>query len=152
MQVGDFGMSRVLDRSKSMTVCGTAETCAPEVLSRNSYTEKADVFSFGIVLWEVFTRDVLYPGLNFYELSSKVVNEHLRPPLEKYNFDTEIKQLLTSCWQADPNLRPTFKVIVATLEKYLEKVQSRKKKRKSTYYTNKGLLQQQQEDDDDDEY
>lgn len=52
-KVADFGMSRALDLSKSMTVCGTAETCAPEVLARSSYTEKADVYSFGIVLWEV---------------------------------------------------------------------------------------------------
>lgn len=66
VKVADFGLSRVLDTQKEMTVCGTAETCAPEVLSRNSYTEKADVYSFAIVLWEMLTREKLYPGMNFF--------------------------------------------------------------------------------------
>lgn len=76
----DMLVSRVLVPNTSMTICGTAETCAPEVLARSMYTEKADVFSYGIVLWEMFTRDILYPNMNFYELSSRVVNEGLRPP------------------------------------------------------------------------
>lgn len=129
VKVGDFGMSRVLDPNASMTICGTAETCAPEVLARSQYTEKADVYSFGIVLWEMFTREILYPNMNFYELSSRVVNEGLRPPTTGEKFENgkvvpaEIKKLMIECWDPDPNERPSFELIVSRLEKVLEALQ-----------------------------
>lgn len=129
VKVADFGLSRVLDTKKEMTVCGTPETCAPEVLSRNSYTEKADVYSFGIVLWEMLTRDKLYPGMNFYELSSKVVNEDLRPDIKNYKFPDELLNLMTSCWDNDPSKRPSFEEIVDILEIYLNDRIKRKKKK-----------------------
>lgn len=129
VKVADFGLSRVLDTKKEMTVCGTPETCAPEVLSRNSYTEKADVYSFGIVLWEILTRDKLYPGLNFYELSSKVVNEDLRPDVKNYSFPDELLDLMKRCWDSDPGKRPAFDEIVDILEFFLKQRKNKKKKK-----------------------
>ncbi|KAG2389439.1 hypothetical protein C9374_013999 [Naegleria lovaniensis] len=125
VKVADFGMSRILDSQQQMTVCGTAETCAPEVLKRSMYTEKADVYSYGIVLWELFTRGQLYPGLGFYELSSRVVNEGLRPDLTGPRFTEghipkEIVNIMTQCWDEDPNVRPDFGRIVEVLEEQLE--------------------------------
>jgi serine/threonine protein kinase len=135
-------MSRVLDPNASMTICGTAETCAPEVLARSQYTEKADVYSFGIVLWEMFTREILYPNMNFYELSSRVVNEGLRPPTHGDKFTNEkivpkeIKQLMEQCWDTDPRERPSFEEVVQILENVLEKLQNREDQRDSRYYGN----------------
>jgi serine/threonine protein kinase len=113
VKVGDFGLSKVLDTSKEQTVCGTAgfilfylETCAPEVLSRSLYTEKADVFSFGVVMWEIITREPLYPGLNFYELSSQVVNDGLRPNIYDFKIPHRLKSLMVLCWDEDPDIRP----------------------------------------------
>ncbi|KAL0480635.1 drkB, partial [Acrasis kona] len=129
VKVADFGMSRVLDPNACMTVCGTAETCSPEVLSRNQYTEKADVYSFGIVLWEMYTREVLYPSLNFYELSSRVVNEGLRPPTDGEKFKsgkipTKIKDLMERCWHFDPKVRYSFEEIVVILEDVLTSLEA----------------------------
>ncbi|EFC46712.1 serine/threonine protein kinase [Naegleria gruberi] len=131
VKVGDFGMSRMIDSQQQMTVCGTAETCAPEVLKRSMYTEKADVYSFGIVLWEMFTRSQLYPGMNFYELSSRVVNEGLRPDTTSTRFTEDhipktIQNLMTDCWDDDPDHRPDFSIIVKKLEKELE-IENQKK-------------------------
>lgn len=52
----DFGFARIWDKSKTMTMCGTDEFMAPEVMFGMSYDEKVDVFSFGIVVAEVLTR------------------------------------------------------------------------------------------------
>jgi len=133
VKVGDFGMSRMIDSQQQMTVCGTAETCAPEVLKRNMYTEKADVYSFGIVLWEMFTRNQLYVGLNFYELSSRVVNEGLRPDTTGPRFQEEIIpkaiiDLMKQCWDDDPNVRPDFGTVLNILEDELEIETERAKK------------------------
>ncbi|KAF0979932.1 hypothetical protein FDP41_001085 [Naegleria fowleri] len=135
VKVADFGMSRILDSQQQMTVCGTAETCAPEVLKRSMYTEKADVYSYGIVLWELFTRGQLYPGLGFYELSSRVVNEGLRPDMTGPRFTEghipkEIVSLMTQCWDEDPNVRPDFGRIVEILEEELEMELERSRKTK----------------------
>lgn len=138
-KVGDFGMSRVMDKSKSMTVCGTAETCAPEVLARSYYTESADVYSFGIVLWEMLTREVLYPGMNFYELSSKVVNENMRPPTAHKNFPPELLELMTTCWRADPEKRPHFKQVVSVLDHFHDTLVQQKQRKQQR------VKQQQQE-------
>ena len=47
IKVTDFGLSRVVDTQNTMTHCGMVDFCAPEVLRRNRYTTKADVYSFG---------------------------------------------------------------------------------------------------------
>ena len=43
--------------------CGTYQWMAPEVIEGRSYTEKADVFSYGIILWELLTRRIPYDGM-----------------------------------------------------------------------------------------
>ena len=54
---------------------------APEVLRNDQYNEKADVFSYGCVLWELYTRQDPYKGMNAMEVGKRVVTEGLRLPL-----------------------------------------------------------------------
>lgn len=127
IKVADFGLSRVADKSRRMTLCGTAETCAPEVLSKNhTYSEKADVYSFGIVLWEMFSRQPLYPDLNFFELSQKVVEEDLRPDLSELpdKVPKSIVSLMQQCWKKEPEKRPSFSSVRKELEDILAKYQA----------------------------
>lgn len=65
-QVTDFGLSRFKATSVSEKMTGQAGTyhwMAPEVINSQHYTEKADVFSYGIILWEIFTRAIPYGGM-----------------------------------------------------------------------------------------
>lgn len=127
IKVADFGLSRVADRTRRMTLCGTAETCAPEVLSKNyTYTEKADVYSFGIVLWEMFSGLPLYPNLNFFELSQKVVEEDYRPDINELpdKVPRRIVHLMQQCWQKEPERRPSFSDVRKELEDILTKYQA----------------------------
>ena len=69
--VADFGLSRLLESSageaQTLTACGTPAYAAPEVLSRQKYSHSADVYSFGVCLWEMLTRKVPYQGMSPYQ-------------------------------------------------------------------------------------
>ena len=84
VKIADFGVARVLtDSSGNMTAeTGTYRWMAPEVIEHRPYDNKADVFSFGIVLWELLTGKVPYPGLSPLQAAIAVVQKGLRPPIQ----------------------------------------------------------------------
>jgi len=91
---------------------------APEVIAGYKYTEKADVFSFGIILWELLTRQPPYIGIDGTEVSLKVVREDLRPKISRESETTAPPQfidLMKRCWDRDPVKRPLFDEIIETL-------------------------------------
>jgi len=87
---------------------------APEIVNQEHYTQKADVFSFGIILWELLTRREPYTGITGMQLAYKVAKEGLRPPVPAY-CPEEYAQLMTLSWDADPEKRPNFTDLVHSL-------------------------------------
>jgi serine/threonine protein kinase len=53
-KIADFGLSRIKASNATMTQCGTAAWTAPEILSGQAYSEKSDIYSFAIILWELY--------------------------------------------------------------------------------------------------
>ena len=93
---------------------------APEVLSKSKYSEKADIFSFGIVLWEIFTGErpydtVEYRSMNQAQLMYQIVDKEARPSLE--GLDSGLQQLIRDCWDLEPRIRPSFSEIVVRLRR-----------------------------------
>lgn len=115
-KLADFGWTRI--KAKVMTSkIGTYQWMAPEVIAGYKYTEKADVFSFGIILWELATRKPPYYGIDGTEVSKKVVNEDYRPKLsEKDNVPGQFLELMRKCWARDPDKRPPFGDVIKDLE------------------------------------
>ena len=80
---------------------------APESLTEMVFSSQSDVWSFSVVVWELFSfGKVPYPGMNFKELMRELLNGYR---MEKPQFVTnEIGRLMTNCWKLEPNERPTF--------------------------------------------
>lgn len=111
----DFGLARIITYEPMSGLVGTAQWMAPEVLlSKPSYNASIDVYSYGIVLWELLTSKVPYEGIDLAVLPRLVVNDGLRPVIPE-GTPPGLASLITSCWNANPMLRPTFHQITQLL-------------------------------------
>ncbi|XP_065864942.1 uncharacterized protein [Euphorbia lathyris] len=116
-KVGDFGLSKIKRNTLvSGGVRGTLPWMAPELLngSSNKVSEKVDVFSFGIVLWEILTGDEPYANMHYGAIIGGIVNNTLRPTIPSY-CDAEWKKLMEQCWAPNPAVRPSFTEIAGRL-------------------------------------
>ncbi|KAJ0077178.1 hypothetical protein Patl1_35862 [Pistacia atlantica] len=136
VKVADFGVARVKAQSGVMTAeTGTYRWMAPEVIEHKPYDHKADVFSFGIVLWELLTGKLPYEYLTPLQAAVGVVQKGLRPTIPK-NAHPKLAELLEKCWQQDPALRPDFSEIIEVLQQIAKEVgeegeQERRKEKSS---------------------
>ncbi len=79
------------------TLVGTPAWTAPELIANRSYTEKVDVYSFSVFLWELMCRQTPHEGMPHFELAYEILAHNLRPVI--YDFIPEtFKQLMKSCW------------------------------------------------------
>ena len=115
-KLADFGLSRLKAVRSGMTGnCGTVQWMAPEVLCNEDYAEPADVFSFGIILWEMLTKECPYDGMTPIQCALSVLNENKRPPIPNWA-PQPVRALIKNCVERDPQLRPTFAQILAALD------------------------------------
>ncbi|RMX56173.1 hypothetical protein pdam_00022636 [Pocillopora damicornis] len=122
-KVGDFGLAR--DISDRGIYTKTSDGGVPwrwsslESLKCRVYTSKSDVWSFGILLWEIFTYgEVPYPDIRAIETLITWLSSGNRMPCP-LNCSNQRYKLMKSCWQENPLKRPTFACIVEQLEKIL---------------------------------
>jgi hypothetical protein len=113
-KIGDWGSARAtLSGSRTMTHgVGTACWLAPEVIKHARSSKFSDVYGYGIVLWELATREEVYQGLETTQIIAKVANENLRPPVPQ---DCPWKHIMVKCWAENPNDRLEFSEIVTAL-------------------------------------
>ena len=89
---------------------------APEVIQTHIYSEKADVLSFGVILWELATRKPPYYGIEGQVVSQKVVTEGLRPKISDKEAPGVFIELMKRCWHENPDRRPSFGDIIRELD------------------------------------
>ena len=127
VELTDFGLARskqtMMGETAKMTQVGTPYWTAPEIFDDATYNETADVYSFAMVLYEIWARKLPWQGLQPVQVALKVVNERARPPVPAA-MDTEecfgISALMSECWGHEPSRRPTFVQCVMRLEEQIE--------------------------------
>lgn len=126
-KVGDFGLSRIKRNTLvSGGVRGTLPWMAPELLNGSSskVSEKVDVFSFGIVLWEILTGEEPYANMHCGAIIGGIVNNTLRPPIPE-KCDPDWQKLMEQCWSANPDARPSFTEVTDRLRAMPPVIQAR---------------------------
>ena len=117
VKVADFGVARVksTDGTPMTAETGTYRWMAPEVIAHQHYTHKCDVFSYGILLWELVSGgDIPYSGYTPLQAAVGVVQRGLRPTVPQ-TCHPVVAQVMQYCWQPDPNARPEFEQVVELL-------------------------------------
>jgi serine/threonine protein kinase len=87
------------------------------VIRGEKYSEKADVFSFGIIMWEVLTRKQPFAGRNFMGVSLDVL-EGRRPTIPS-DCGAAFRKLMKKCWHGEAYKRPAMEDVVTQLEAML---------------------------------
>uniref|UniRef100_A0A673C9L4 Fibroblast growth factor receptor n=1 Tax=Sphaeramia orbicularis TaxID=375764 RepID=A0A673C9L4_9TELE len=122
MKIADFGLARDIHHidyyKKTTNGRLPVKWMAPEALFDRIYTHQSDVWSFGVLLWEIFTLGGSpYPGVPVEELF-KLLKEGHR--MDKPSTCThELYLMMRDCWHAVPSQRPTFKQLVEDLDRCL---------------------------------
>jgi serine/threonine protein kinase len=116
IKVSDFGLARTKCAEGARTQVGTYAWMAPEVLEQRPYDERADVYSFAIVLWELLTRQEPFKGLNPMQIM-RACDRGARPPLppEPRDCPAAFTALMERCWAKEPEARPSFRDALVAL-------------------------------------
>ncbi len=118
-KIANFGLTKTRNFSiQSITKVSQAVAwCAPEILKGEStITAKADSYSVGAVLWELFTGKRPYAGLSFEILTRKILAGH-RENISEF-IPVEFRGLIAACWSATPEKRPDMMQIIQQLGVY----------------------------------
>jgi serine/threonine protein kinase len=120
-KIGDWGSARVISSNVKFLTQGVGTACwlSPEAIKFAEYSKASDVYAFAIVLWEVYTREEVYPGYSGPQIISGVANDGLRPPVP---FNCPWEDLMKTCWSHDPAARLQFGQIITTLAEMLSRI------------------------------
>lgn len=115
MKITDFGLAREMYRTTRMSAAGTYAWMAPEVIKNNTYSRHSDVWSYGVVLWELLTGETPYKGIDALGVAYGVAVNKLTLPIPS-TCPQLFSQLMSDCWHQTPQYRPTFAGIIKSLE------------------------------------
>lgn len=126
VKIFDFGLAAEIETGERLnSAVGTPRYMAPEVMMRETYDSSCDVYSFGIMLWQICSlrKPFSKKFTSREELFDYVAVHHRRPSFKSLSCPASIKNLIKECWHPDPQRRPTFKTIRRRLERAISSEQ-----------------------------
>lgn len=129
IKVADFGLSRNLASNEGnsgaslgimTSETGTYRWMAPEMMRHEPYNHKVDVYSFGIALWELWSREIPFSDMSPIQAAFAVADKGARPirispEARRRYIPRSWTKLIENCWASDPRLRPEFWQVVEIL-------------------------------------
>ena len=154
-KVADFGLSQVLASTTQGRSVANPVWLAPEIMKSEEYTEKADVYSYGVILYELASRQNFFGDCKFMSALENRVIEGERPSIPN-STPPEFSKIIQSCWDGEPDNRPSFIEIVDHLTNAMKIycptiVEIACADKEIIPDRKRNLKKQQDEDEDDDE-
>lgn len=128
LKVGDFGLSKLINVERMHDVykmtgeTGSYRYMAPEVFEHKVYDNSVDVFSFAMMLYEMFEGLAPFDDKEAYEAATLIATDECRPPMRVTTYPPGMVDLIRKCWSSYQPSRPPFDKIVQQLERMLEEI------------------------------
>ena len=127
-KVADFGNSKSnnlnsQNSARGESGVGTYAWCAPEVIKGEKASLKSDLYSFGIIVWEILTKQIPWEGMEVMQIVFATASENRRPELTQEQEETAnetLKNIMRDSWQVDAMKRPHFDDLVEILDELHE--------------------------------
>jgi serine/threonine protein kinase len=117
-KIGDFGLAKEVSKEELSSIntdtVSTLEYMSPETLDNGLYRLESDIYSFGVLLYEVLSEKNYIEKEGFQVIQAIVIKKY-RPSLETLQQNTKMKNLIEACWHDDWKARPNFSFICEQL-------------------------------------
>jgi len=138
VKIADFGLSRVTETdtyNAATTTSFPVRWTAPETLQSGKISRASDIWSFGVVLWEIAEGKRPYTELSNSEVIKAVCDKGVRLPRpERVEIPNELWDLMNHCWDSESQNRPTFNQIYSELCKIEDKYFSEEDSKENTIH------------------
>ncbi|XP_006274569.2 mitogen-activated protein kinase kinase kinase 21 isoform X2 [Alligator mississippiensis] len=114
LKITDFGLAREWHKTTKMSAAGTYAWMAPEVIKCSMFSKGSDIWSYGVLLWELLTGEVPYRGIDGLAVAYGVAVNKLTLPIPS-TCPEPFAKLMKECWEQDPHIRPSFALILEQL-------------------------------------